>query len=140
MSNLLLHEDKQSYANVGLFCECFPPVMDGVSVCMQNYARWIQQKVGGAYVVTPNVPGANYDKLEYKVLDYFSVPVPRRHPYVTGIADIDPSFLNRISKIRFTITKFLIINPRLQRFLINSILNKICKHIFNCSICVKNKI
>ena len=103
MSNLLLHEDKQSCANVGLFCECFPPVMDGVSVCMQNYARWIQQKVGGACVVTPNVPGANYENLEYKVLDYFSVPVPRRHPYVTGIADIDPSFLNRISKIRFKI-------------------------------------
>ena len=71
MSNLLLHEDKQSCANVGLFCECFPPVMDGVSVCMQNYARWIQQKVGGACVVTPNVPGANYENLEYKVLDYF---------------------------------------------------------------------
>ena len=33
-------------ANVGLFCDCFPPVMDGVSVCMQNYAEWMQKKVG----------------------------------------------------------------------------------------------
>ncbi len=90
-------------ANVGLFCDCFPPVMDGVSVCMQNYAYWMQKKVGGTFVVTPNVPGADYASLPYKVLDYFSVPVPFRHPYVTGIAEIDPSFLARVSKIEFKI-------------------------------------
>lgn len=90
-------------ANVGLFCDCFPPVMDGVSVCMQNYAYWMQKKVGGTFVVTPNVPGADYSALPYKVLDYFSVPVPFRHPYVTGIADVDPSFLSRVSKIQFKI-------------------------------------
>lgn len=90
-------------ANVGLFCDCFPPVMDGVSVCMENYAEWMQKKVGGVCVVTPNVPGANYSALPYKVLDYFSIPVPRRHPYVTGIAELDPAFLARITKISFKI-------------------------------------
>lgn len=90
-------------ANVGLFCDCFPPVMDGVSVCMQNYAQWIQKKVGGACVVTPNVPGADYGHLGYRVLDYFSVPVPGRHPYVTGIAELDPAFLARITRIGFRI-------------------------------------
>ena len=63
-------------ANVGLFCDVFPPVMDGVSVCMQNYAYWMQKKVGGVCVITPNVPEADYSKLDYKVFDYFSVPVP----------------------------------------------------------------
>ena len=90
-------------ANVGLFCDCFPPVMDGVSVCMQNYAEWMQKKVGGVCVVTPNVPGADYSRLPYKVLDYFSVPVPMRHPYVTGIAELDPGFLARITRIGFRI-------------------------------------
>ena len=90
-------------ANVGLFCDCFPPVMDGVSVCMQNYAYWSQARYGGTYVITPNVPGADYSALPYKVLDYFSVPVPFRHPYVTGIAEIDPSFISRVSKIEFKI-------------------------------------
>ena len=80
-------------ANVGLFCDVFPPVMDGVSVCMQNYAYWIQKKAGGVCVITPNVPGTDYSKLDYKVFDYFSIPVPRRHPYVTGIAEIDPIYL-----------------------------------------------
>ena len=90
-------------ANVGLFCDCFPPVMDGVSVCMRNYAEWMQKKVGGVCVVTPNVPGTDYRRLPYKVLDYFSVPVPRRHPYVTGIAELDPAYLARITKIGFRI-------------------------------------
>ena len=89
--------------NVGLFCDCFPPVMDGVSVCMQNYAYWMQKKVGGTCVITPNVPGADYESLDYKVFDYFSVPVPKRHPYVTGIAEIDPAFLAKMAKIRFKI-------------------------------------
>ena len=89
--------------NVGLFCDCFPPVMDGVSVCMENYAEWMQKKVGGTFVITPNVPGADYDSLDYKVLDYFSVPVPWRKPYVTGLAAIDPGFLAKVASLRFKI-------------------------------------
>ena len=90
-------------SNIGLFNESFPPVMDGVSVCVQNYAYWMQKKVGGVSVVTPNVPGANYKRYDYEVLDYFSVPIPFRKPYVTGIADIDPAFLARIAKRPFKI-------------------------------------
>lgn len=70
---------------------------------MENYARWIEEKVGGACVITPNVPGADYKKLPYKVFDYFSVPVPKRKPYVTGFADIDPSFIAKILRTRFKI-------------------------------------
>ena len=54
-------------ANVGLFCDSFPPVMDGVAVCMENYARWMQKKVGGVCVITPNVPDADYGKYDFKV-------------------------------------------------------------------------
>ena len=90
-------------ANVGLFCDVFPPVMDGVSVCMENYAYWMQKKVGGVCVITPNVPDADYGKLDYKVYDYFSVPVPKRPPYVTGIAEIDPLWLAKIATTRFKI-------------------------------------
>lgn len=88
--------------NVGLFNDCFPPVMDGVSVCVSNYAHWMQKKVGGVAVVTPNVPGARYD-YDFEVMDYFSVPVPFRHPYVTGVAEIDPAFIKKIISHRFRI-------------------------------------
>ncbi|MBR5042828.1 MAG: glycosyltransferase [Bacteroidales bacterium] len=77
--------------------------MDGVSVCVENYAKWIQKMAGGVKVITPNVPGADYSKLDYQVIDYVSVPVPKREPYVTGIAEVDPRFLVNISKIRFKI-------------------------------------
>ena len=89
--------------NVGLFNESFPPVMDGVAVCVQNYAYWIQQKVGGVSVITPNKLGANYGQYPYEVLDYLSVPVPFRHPYVTGIAQIDPLLRAKLARRKFKI-------------------------------------
>lgn len=89
--------------NIGLFNESFPPVMDGVAICVQNYAYWMQKKVGGVSVITPNVPGADYSQYDYEVLDYFSVPVPLRQPYVTGIAEVDPTFLAKIARRRFKI-------------------------------------
>ena len=89
--------------NIGLFNESFPPVMDGVAVCVENYARWMQEKVGGVSVVTPRNPGADYSDKSYEVLDYLSVPVPFRAPYVTGISEIDPAFLKQILKRRFKI-------------------------------------
>ena len=90
-------------ANVGLFCESFPPVMDGVAVCMSNYAYWIQKKAGGVCVVIPNKPGADYSTYDYKVFDYLSIPVPGRSPYVTGVAEIDPTYLAKIAMTRFKI-------------------------------------
>ena len=77
--------------------------MDGVSVCTYNYACWMQKKVGGVSVITPNVPGADYSNNDFEVMDYFSVPVPFRHPYVTGIAEVDPAFINKILSRRFKI-------------------------------------
>ena len=89
--------------NVGLFNESFPPVMDGVAVCVENYARWIQEKVGGVSVVTPRKLNAKYGQYPYEVLDYASVPVPFRHPYVTGIAQIDPLLRAKLYRRRFKI-------------------------------------
>ena len=89
--------------NIGLFNESFPPVMDGVAVCVENYAHWMQEKVGGVAVVTPRNPGADYSDKVYEVLDYLSVPVPFRAPYVTGISEIDPVFLKQLLQRRFKI-------------------------------------
>ena len=96
-------EKTKSITNVGLFCEVFPPIMDGVSICVQNYAHWLQKKVGDVTVVTPSVSGADYSAYDYKVFDYFSVPVPTRHPYVSGLAGIDPVYHAKIAKNRFRI-------------------------------------
>ena len=94
---------RRSFANVGLFCDCFPPVMDGVAVCMENYARWMQEKVGRVKVITPNVPEADYGALPYEVLNYLSVPIPMRKPYVAGFSDIDPLLFKKLAETRFRI-------------------------------------
>lgn len=87
--------------NIGLCCDAFPPVMDGVSVCVENYAYWLQKKVGGVGVITPNVPKADYSKCEYEIIGYPSIPVPFRHPYVTGIAEMDPVYLKKLLERKF---------------------------------------
>ena len=90
-------------SNILLSSDAFPPVMDGVAVCVQNYAYWMQKKVGGVSVITPNVYGTDYKSLEYRVLDYLSVPVPFRKPYVAGVAPMDPVFMARLTKRKFKI-------------------------------------
>ncbi len=77
--------------------------MDGVAICVENYARWMQEKVGGVSVITPRNPGVDYSDRAYEVLDYMSVPVPFRPPYVTGISEIDPLFLKQLLKRKFRI-------------------------------------
>ena len=90
-------------SNILLSSDAFPPVMDGVAVCVQNYAYWMQKKVGGVSVITPNVYGTDYKSLDYRVLDYLSVPVPFRKPYVAGVAPMDPVFMARLTKRKFKI-------------------------------------
>lgn len=88
---------------IGLFCDSFPPIMDGVSVCMQNYAYWMQKKVGNVTVVTPHKNNAHYNDYDYTVLDFMSIPVPGRKPYVTGIPQIDPVFSMKLLQREFKI-------------------------------------
>lgn len=89
--------------NIGLFNESFPPIMDGVAICVENYAQWMQKMAGGVSVITPSASGADYSRYDFEVLDYFSVPVPFRKPYVTGIGEVDPTFLAKIVKRPFKI-------------------------------------
>ena len=89
--------------NIGLFNESFPPIMDGVAICVENYAKWMQKMAGGVSVITPSASGADYSQYDFEVLDYFSVPVPFRKPYVAGIGEVDPTFLAKIVKRPFKI-------------------------------------
>ena len=77
--------------------------MDGVGICVENYARWMQEKVGGVSVITPKNVGADYSDKKYEILDYLSVKVPFRAPYVTGISEMDPNFLRKIVRRNFKI-------------------------------------
>lgn len=85
---------------IGLFNDCFPPIMDGVSLTTQNYAYWLNKKAGNVCVVTPKSPGA-VDDGEYPVYRYSSLPIPMRKPYRLGFPRIDWPFHERIRKLSF---------------------------------------
>ncbi|MDR0547304.1 MAG: glycosyltransferase [Dysgonamonadaceae bacterium] len=80
----------------GIFNENFPPVIDGVAVTVQNYARWLYEKKYGVCVVTPFMPSLNEKEFGYEILQYLSVPIPMRKPYRLGLPDLDPKFQAKI--------------------------------------------
>lgn len=53
---------------IGLFNECFPPVMDGVSLTVSNLARCLYQQGKEVAVITPEMPGLDEAQLPYQVL------------------------------------------------------------------------
>lgn len=73
---------------VGLFSDSFPPIMDGVSLTVKNYAYWLNRSNNLSYVFTPEFPGYT-DKEEFPVFRYLSAPIFMRHPYRLGIPQID---------------------------------------------------
>ena len=87
---------------IGLFNDCFPPIMDGVSLTTQNYAYWLNKKTGNVCVVTPKAPGIK-DETEYPVYRYSSIPIPMRKPYRLGFPRIDWPFHEKINKLSFSL-------------------------------------
>lgn len=85
---------------VGLFNDCFPPIMDGVSLTTQNYAQWLYKKTGDVCVVTPKSPYAK-DDTDYPVFRYSSLPIPMRKPYRLGFPRVDWPFHEKINKLSF---------------------------------------
>jgi glycosyltransferase involved in cell wall biosynthesis len=85
---------------IGLFNESFPPVMDGVSLTVRNYACWLNRTMGNTYMITPSYPGYT-DTEEFPVLRYTSVPVPMRKPYRMGLPYFDACLHRRLRSIPF---------------------------------------
>lgn len=85
---------------IGLFNDCFPPIMDGVSLTTQNYAYWLNKKAGDVCVVTPRVPNVK-DEEEYPIYRYSSIPIPMRKPYRLGFPRMDWPFHAKIANLSF---------------------------------------
>ncbi|MGE5557815.1 MAG: glycosyltransferase [Bacillota bacterium] len=84
----------------GQFNDSFPPIMDGVANAVCNYAYWLREKEGAAYVVTPACPGSR-DQYKFKVLRYFSLPLVVRPAYRLGIPALDRTFLKSLEAVPF---------------------------------------
>lgn len=93
-------KDKLDNPRIGLFNDVFPPIMDGVAVCVENYAHWLYHKTGQVSVITPQAPNHIYDH-PYEVLPYFSLPVPQRKPYRMGLPRLDRHFQQTVRRRDF---------------------------------------
>ena len=86
----------------GLFNDSFPPVLDGVTLTVENYCRWLSEAGRKVCVVTPWTPDTSpQDKIE--IYRYFSLPIYNRHPYRYGYPRFDPFIWRKIRDTPFKI-------------------------------------
>lgn len=72
---------------IGLFNDSFPPILDGVALAVQNYAKWLSAHELHPLVVTPWNP--EIVRTDYDVMRFFSLPIPNRKPYRYGYPKLD---------------------------------------------------
>lgn len=87
---------------LGIFNDCYPPVMDGVSVTIHNYAYWLHKKGEDVCVVTPSA--VNYrDQDPFPVYRYRSLPLLFRKPYRMGFPQYDKALQRRLDQTDFSL-------------------------------------
>lgn len=86
----------------GLFNDSFPPVLDGVTLTVENYCNWLTKAGRDVCVVTPWAP--KFTGLPgLKLYRYFSLPIYNRHPYRYGYPRFDPFIWRHMRNTPFRI-------------------------------------
>jgi len=88
--------------NVLLLNDTYRPIIDGVSLVVENYAHWLNKMGIAASVVAPHVPGYK-DSPEIPVYRYSSMKIPRRPPYRIGIPVMDIPLVKHLAHIHFNL-------------------------------------
>lgn len=85
----------------GIFNDSFPPILDGVTLTVQNYVSRFVEKGLDTCVVTPWNPVSV--QVGCPVLKFFSLPIANRKPYRYGYPKLDPFIWHRLRKVPFRI-------------------------------------
>lgn len=103
--NFVYESMKMSEKNkvIGLFNDSFPPVLDGVTLTVQNYVRWLTEAGERCCVVTPWNPVAPPAHKDYDLYRFFSLPIPSRKPYRYGYPKLDMMIWRRLRNTTFSI-------------------------------------
>lgn len=88
---------------IGLFNDSFPPVMDGVTLTVQNYVKWLTAMGYHTCVVTPWNPIAPPEHNDFELYRYFSLGISSRKPYRYGYPKLDPFIWHKMRKIPFSL-------------------------------------
>lgn len=97
MSRLFPHP--QTNDLYGIFNDSFPPILDGVTLTVENYAYWLQKLGFNPCVVTPWNPVST--QVDFDVMKFFSLPIASRHPYRYGYPKLDPFIWKRLRNTDF---------------------------------------
>jgi len=82
---------------VGLFSDSFPPIIDGVSNVVENYAHQLHKKHGNVVVAAPYYKDARDDLYPFDVVRYQSIQLRDRLAYRAG-NPYDLKSLKRLEK------------------------------------------
>ncbi|MDE6670300.1 MAG: glycosyltransferase [Muribaculaceae bacterium] len=83
----------------GIFNDSFPPILDGVTLTVQNYVYWLSRMGRQPCVVTPWNPVRT--EVDYDVMRFFSLPIASRRPYRYGYPKLDPFIWRRLLSTDF---------------------------------------
>lgn len=97
MTSLFEHPEKKNL--YGIFNDSFPPILDGVTLTVENYAHWLAEKGRTPCVVTPWNPMRV--ECPYEVMRFFSLPIKSRKPYRYGYPKLDPFIWKRLRDTDF---------------------------------------
>ena len=78
-----MNPDSEGKKYYGLFNDSFTPVLDGVTLTVENYCKWLKQSGREVCVVTPWAPKFTGTE-DLKLFRSFSLPIYNRHPYRYG--------------------------------------------------------
>lgn len=86
---------------IGIFNDSFPPIIDGVTLTVLNYADRFMNRGEDVCVVTPYNPVK--EEKPYEVIRYFSLPIRSRKPYRYGYPKLDPFIWSKLRNTPFKI-------------------------------------
>ncbi|MFP4427153.1 MAG: glycosyltransferase [Spirochaetaceae bacterium] len=78
--------------------DSFRPIMDGVGVCVENYARHLGLQGHHVAVAAPWAPGSDEGDDPFELFRYASIPLPGWKPYRLGVPRLDFSFYTRLDR------------------------------------------
>lgn len=85
----------------GIFNDSFPPILDGVTLTVQNYVSRFVASGLDTCVVTPWNPQSI--QVGCPAVKYFSLPIWNRKPYRYGYPKLDPFIWARLRRVPFRI-------------------------------------
>ena len=84
---------------VGLFCESFLPVIDGVGRVVHAYARYLDGMGHEVTVAAPMYASGHDAESRFRPVTWRSFSVPRARLYRIGFSSLDAGYRKRIGKI-----------------------------------------